>query len=180
MASSKGKTVGLILLVLLLIFFFGSSPFYLAPFGIFSSITRTVKQVIDNGLCAWNGNIFHFPFRSLFTFLFFFIWIFVIVWVYRDAERRGMNGMLWALLVLIGNLIGLIIYLIIRSETIQKPTRESSASTCSHCGKPVTGNFTFCPHCGKSLKTLCPKCKEEIQEGWKACPHCGAKLPSKP
>ena len=32
------------------------------------------------------------------------------VWVYRDAEKRGMSGVLWLLVVLIAGIIGLVIY----------------------------------------------------------------------
>lgn len=40
----------------------------------------------------------------------------IAVWVYRDAEKRGMNGALWLIVVLVGSIIGLIIYLIIRRD----------------------------------------------------------------
>ncbi|MGQ9720739.1 MAG: PLDc N-terminal domain-containing protein [Candidatus Jordarchaeum sp.] len=36
------------------------------------------------------------------------------VWVYRDAEERGMEGVIWLLIVLLTGIIGLIIYLIVR------------------------------------------------------------------
>ncbi|MCD6383721.1 MAG: PLDc N-terminal domain-containing protein [Thermoplasmata archaeon] len=44
------------------------------------------------------------------------IWIVVAVWVYRDAESRGMEGVLWLIVVLVAGIIGLIIYLIIRKD----------------------------------------------------------------
>ena len=51
------------------------------------------------------------------------ILIVVGIWVYRDAKERGMNGALWALLVILGTLFGLIpglliliIYLVVRKE----------------------------------------------------------------
>jgi heme/copper-type cytochrome/quinol oxidase subunit 2 len=39
----------------------------------------------------------------------FIVAILLCIWVYRDAERRGMNGVLWLI-------IGLIIYLIVRKD----------------------------------------------------------------
>jgi len=50
----------------------------------------------------------------------FFIAMFAIqigigIWVYKDAESRGENGVLWLLVVFVGGLIGLIVYFIIRS-----------------------------------------------------------------
>ena len=40
----------------------------------------------------------------------------ICIWVYRDAESRGMNGVMWLLVVLISGCIGCIIYLIIRKD----------------------------------------------------------------
>jgi len=42
--------------------------------------------------------------------------ILLCIWVYRDAESRGMSGVLWLIVVLILGLIGLIIYLVVRKE----------------------------------------------------------------
>ena len=38
------------------------------------------------------------------------------IWVYRDANSRGMEGVLWLIVVLVGSLVGLIIYLIVRRD----------------------------------------------------------------
>ncbi len=46
----------------------------------------------------------------------FIIAILICIWVYRDAEERGMNGVLWLLIILITGIIGFILYLIIRKE----------------------------------------------------------------
>jgi len=46
----------------------------------------------------------------------FVITIIIAIWVYRDAESRGENGVIWLLVVLVGGIIGLIIYLIVRSD----------------------------------------------------------------
>jgi TctA family transporter len=42
--------------------------------------------------------------------------IVVAVWVYKDAESRGENGVLWLIIVLIAGIIGFIIWLIIRRD----------------------------------------------------------------
>lgn len=109
----------------------------------------------------------------------FIIWIAVIVWVYRDAERRNMNGVLWALLVFIGNLIGLLIYLIVRTDSPPvslENERSEMTQPCPDCQKPVNVNFAFCPHCGAQLENICPKCGKQVETEWKVCPHCGEKL----
>src|SRR6266571_1703737 len=52
-----------------------------------------------------------FLFGAWCAFLLFWlvIWILVAVWVYRDAESRHANGALWAIIVILLGLIGLII-----------------------------------------------------------------------
>lgn len=84
----------------------------------------------------------------------FVLGILVCIWVYRDAERRGMNGAIWLIIVLLTNLVGLIIYLVVRTpevvrsaQTIQ--TLPSSAKYCVYCGKPIPSDAKFCSNCGK-------------------------------
>ncbi|MEM2118725.1 MAG: hypothetical protein QW840_01205 [Candidatus Bathyarchaeia archaeon] len=48
--------------------------------------------------------------------IWFVIAILLCIWVYRDAESRGMSGVLWLIIVLIAGIIGLIIYLVVRKE----------------------------------------------------------------
>lgn len=176
MTNNKGKVFGLILLIVGLAWIaLRLTPFYFAPFGIFSNISHTIKHTIGNGLSMGNNFIFPFPIIHIFSLILLVIWILVVVWVYRDAERRKMNGLLWALLVLIGNLIGLIIYLIIRTESRTR-VPEENLPTCPGCQKPIQDDFAFCPGCGHVLKPQCPKCKTEIRNGWKICPHCGTKI----
>lgn len=43
----------------------------------------------------------------------------ILVWVYRDARSRGENGALWIIITLIGGVIGLILWLIVRPPHIQ-------------------------------------------------------------
>jgi hypothetical protein len=49
----------------------------------------------------------------------FLAWIAIAVglgvWVYKDANARGENGALWLLILIVGGIIGLIIWLIVRS-----------------------------------------------------------------
>ena len=43
--------------------------------------------------------------------------ILIAIWVYRDAESRGMSGVLWLLIVIfVPYFIGLIIYLVVRRD----------------------------------------------------------------
>lgn len=114
---------------------------------------------------------------------FIILWGAVLIWVYRDAEMRGMSGILWLLLVLIGNVIGLLIYAIVRSETPVRRKDQGAAAappappaTCGGCGKPIGAGFEFCPYCGKAVKSVCPACGKPVESGWKVCPACGAPI----
>ena len=187
MATTTGKTVILILLVLLILSFIRLTPLLLAPFGVFTGVFHDLKVPGVRSISTWPGG-FHLTSLSLLSIAFLILWIVVIVWVYRDAERRGMNGVLWALLVLIGNIIGLLIYLIIRSDNMPAPRddTESTSSpggldspatiTCPNCQKPVGRDFAFCPLCGTRLQKVCPGCGKPVEETWVACPLCGEKL----
>jgi len=175
MATSTGKTIGLILLVLLIVWLAANiTPFFIAPFGIFSGFFESldlphvkISRIVPS---------IRYSIYSVFSLVLLVIWILVIVWVYRDAERRGMNGILWALLVLIGNLIGLIIYLIVRSDIVPAQRAAPALQTCPKCQKQVSTTYVFCPYCAARLHAVCPKCGKPTEENWKVCPHCGEKL----
>jgi hypothetical protein len=106
------------------------------------------------------------------------LWVVLAVWVYRDAESRGMSGVLWALLVFIGNLVGILIYLIVRSERKAVPAEGKPPVVCPACGQTAASHFKFCPNCGKSLESVCPGCGKPAESAWKTCPFCGQKLGS--
>ena len=92
------------------------------------------------------------------------------IFVYRDARRRGMSAMLWALAAaLIPTFIGLIIYLIVASER--------TAKKCAACGGGVSKDNSVCPHCGATLRMNCPTCAYPLEMDWTVCPHCGAEIP---
>jgi len=186
MAARSGKMTALAIFILVVLFLaFVLTPLALAPLGVVLGLSRGFHNISINGFDfkPW------FPFVPLWSlsFLFFLIWIVVIVWVYKDAEERKMNGVLWALLVFIGNLIGLIIYLIVRQDhTIPARDQATSATalaptaqlilSCPNCQKPVEKTFTYCPHCGATLQPVCRSCGKSVDAGWKVCPHCGAQL----
>lgn len=175
MATSTGKTIALIALVLIIIFLgLRLTPLIIAPFGMFTGVAHTLSdgaKSIHIGPMGIRLSSF-----SVMSFLLMALWIAVIVWVYRDAERRGMNGILWALLVFIGNLIGLLIYLIVRNDVVTSPATSVSAQSCPQCQKPVSPNFEFCPHCGARMEASCAQCKKPIEKTWAACPYCGNRI----
>lgn len=178
MTTSTGKTIGLILLAIIVLYLIlAVTPLVFAPFAIFPGIFHVFR--IPNLEHLWSEHgpfaFFRFASVSFFSLVLLVIWIMVIVWVYRDAERRGMNGVLWALLVLIGNLIGLLIYLIVRSE--RWPAKKTvQTTTCPSCQKTVESTFIFCPNCGARLQAVCPGCNKPVESTWRVCPHCGHEL----
>ena len=87
------------------------------------------------------------------------------VYVYRDAKRRGMNEILWALAAaLVPSFIGLLIYLIVRANY--------SDLRCPKCETPVTEQYVVCPRCGAKLRPACPNCATPVEQDWKLCPKC--------
>ncbi|HEX9340354.1 MAG TPA: zinc ribbon domain-containing protein [Thermoplasmata archaeon] len=104
----------------------------------------------------------------------FVIFILVAIWVYRDAESRGMSGVLWLIVVLLFSWIGLIIYLVVRKDKLQpmmappygqqpwQPPPSGGAPppagpappaqmTCRNCGSPLAPGATFCGKCGAKV-----------------------------
>ena len=91
-------------------------------------------------------------------------------YIYGDAKRRGMRHVMWTLLaIFVPNLIGVILYFILR---------DPIAADCPGCQKLVLGKFTFCPYCGTTVRPVCPQCGKTLESTWVNCGYCGAKLPA--
>jgi hypothetical protein len=99
------------------------------------------------------------------------LWFLVPSWVYIDAQdRRLPKPLLWALLVLVGNLVGLLVYLISRPD-------GSADLRCPHCAKKLNGGKAGCPYCGADLSTVfCAKCQYPLKPDWSFCPDCRAPI----
>jgi len=145
-------------------------------------------QIFQDILTFFQSGFFRF---ILYLFLYFIIviWLSFVYWTYRDANQRGTNGLLWALVVFIFNFFGLLIYLILRpSEYVQDvmereleiETKESLMSSqilkCPACGNVIEKDFFICPYCRKKLKNPCPKCGKPLQLNWSICPYCKTPL----
>jgi hypothetical protein len=176
MSSSTAKIIGIVIIILLL---FGG-------FAVVRSIWDFPHGSFDRFFHNFDSDHFWRGFWGwpafglgvgLLGLAFLFIWIAIIVWVYRDAEKRRMNAVIWALIVFLTHLVGLLVYLLVRSDhPIIAPSAGAPAAACPRCAKPLGHEHAFCPHCGEKIRPGCPKCGAEIQPGWKACPHCGEKL----
>jgi RNA polymerase subunit RPABC4/transcription elongation factor Spt4 len=97
--------------------------------------------------------------------LFIALTVALIGYIYADAKRRGMNAILWVVLViLIPKMIGFIAYFLLR-----KPILHG----CPQCGAPVRSDFHFCPQCHYALSPVCNRCGRPIGAGYAFCPYCG-------
>jgi putative effector of murein hydrolase LrgA (UPF0299 family) len=105
--------------------------------------------------------IFLVPFAGLVLAFY----ILVAGYVNRDAKRRGMNSLVWTLLViLIPNGIGFIIYFL---------TRQPLLLRCPQCSAQVKAGFAYCPRCSYKLTPTCPKCHRSLGLTDVFCPYCG-------
>lgn len=82
------------------------------------------------------------PFILISLFLFgILVPVFLGIYVYKDADKRGLNPLFWVLVVvLVPGLIGFIIYLIFRGSS---PSRRK----CPNCNEAIEGNYDVCPNC---------------------------------
>ena len=101
-------------------------------------------------------------------FVLFFFYILLVGYIAGDAKRRGMRPVLWVLLsFLIPNMIGIILYFILRNPLLR---------ACPQCGTKSAATFAFCPSCGAALSNACPSCRTAVEPGWSHCAKCGTAL----
>ena len=99
------------------------------------------------------------------------VYVIIGVYVYRDAGKRGMNKVLWALVaVFVPSFLGIVIYLLVRNNNF-------SSVRCPECKKPVLQDYLVCPDCGYELMLNCKGCGKPVSKGWKLCPWCKQELP---
>jgi len=121
------------------------------------------------------------------VFILIIVWLSFVYWTYRDARLRNTSAIFWALMVLVLNYLGLIIYLIIRPPEYIEDVVErdleikrmeillaSAILRCPTCGKEIKDDYIICPNCRKKLKKLCVQCEKPLNLEWKVCPFCKA------
>jgi len=83
---------------------------------------------------------------------FFVVWFLVARWVYKDAQKRGLESpMLWGVLAFFGGIIGVIIYVVMRNNL--KPTSKAPRRFCPSCGRNIPFDANICPYCGKKFES---------------------------
>ncbi len=126
--------------------------------------------------------------RQLCILFFVVLTIALVFWTFRDAGRRGAMGWFWALVVLIFNVFGWLIYLVVRPPEYQEDARERELEirakelalqrdleSCPACFRPVESDFLICPYCMKKLRKPCVECGRPLQLKWNVCPYCRTK-----
>lgn len=94
-------------------------------------------------------------------------WVLVAWWVYLDSTWRRMDGVPWAVLTLVTNVIGLVTYLVIRYP---------DPRICGQCGASIPTGHKYCPFCGSEAEAMCPHCQAPVKGVWQFCPVCAARL----
>ena len=156
--------------------------------------------MLTRGAC-WSMGIHDdwpfYSFRSLFGMslgLMTLLQLAMAFWVGIDANRRGMQGILWGALVFFTSIVGLVVYLIVCSGALDThresaaavtetttaggtpPQAQPAGQVCGACRSPLEPEFKLCPYCGEEQNRLCVGCNRELQAGWKVCPYCGTSL----
>jgi hypothetical protein len=80
-------------------------------------LSPAVMAADDSGLGGLAGvGIAGIVCGLLFLLAYLAVWLYVIYFLYTDANARGQNGVLWAVIGFFTFLLGLIIWLIMRPE----------------------------------------------------------------
>jgi hypothetical protein len=81
-------------------------------------LSPSVMAADDSGIGGWiaGGGIAAIICVALVVLVGFAIEIYIIYFLYTDANARGQNGVLWAIIGFFTNWVGLIIWLIMRPE----------------------------------------------------------------
>jgi hypothetical protein len=174
MSRKDGNALGVVVLILVILaaFFFVNPLFRFSCSRVFMHdfLGMHVDDMVP-GVMVWS----HGFYQLLPLTIMFFLWAAVALWVYHDAERRNHNGLLWALFVFVGNIIGLIVYLILRSSSPETTTSFAppASARCPSCSGPIQPSYVACPHCGRKLSSNCAQCGKRLEPDWKICPYCG-------
>ncbi len=88
--------------------------------------------------------------------------------IYKDAKAYEMPAAMWtAVALLVPNMIGVIIYLVVRSS------KEKNVY-CSNCNTKVEKDYNICPKCKGVFEEVCQVCNKAIKEEQMICPYCGS------
>ena len=136
----------------------------------------------------WTQDLFNSGLLNLLPYLtgayLLILYLALIIWVINDSLKRSQSLLFQifaASLLIFTNLLGLIIYLIIRPRqtlterafiTAELKTLNTS-QPCPKCRREIDNEFLYCPFCQTKIQNRCLKCRALLKKEWQACPHCG-------
>lgn len=94
-------------------------------------------------------------------------WLCVAAWLYQAAVLSGMNGLVWLMAGLIGNIFAAALFLLVRNFVRVK---------CPSCGSFSHIKTQCCTACGTAFHENCENCGADCAAGDKFCRACGKKL----
>jgi RNA polymerase subunit RPABC4/transcription elongation factor Spt4 len=121
------------------------------------------------------------------------LWLAMVFWTYHDIRARTQDiyvQVFGLALVLAFNVLGLLLYLILRpKETIAEAYERSleeeailqdleERAHCPNCRQRVEKDFVVCPICQTGLKQQCLHCQRLLELDWTVCPYCVHPAPS--
>ena len=84
--------------------------------------------------------------------------IIACIWIYKDAEKRGKQGILWVLILILAaiflSFIGLIIVIVVWLA-IRPPIggeKKEPDRRCPNCGRTIPMDAKACPYCAKKFE----------------------------
>ena len=116
----------------------------------------------------------------------------IVVYIFIEAPKCGMSR-LWAIVPLFSQIIGLIIFLVIR-ESCRSNRRKENTFRCPTCSSVHPVGTAFCSVCGTNFTSgiyngggsnassgagaglRCPNCGAVNPAGMQFCPNCGGKM----
>lgn len=144
-------------------------------------------ESIDTILGFFSSPMFYLGVRLMLLFI-AALYLALVYWTYRDAKKRGALAFYWALIVLVSNFFGWIVYLIVRPPEFVDDVRERDLEirekesilradlTCPSCSKPIEDEFLICPYCLRELRRNCQECQKPLKLTWRACPYCRSEV----
>ncbi|MGI6204078.1 MAG: zinc ribbon domain-containing protein [Anaerovoracaceae bacterium] len=94
-------------------------------------------------------------------------WLYIASWLYKEARRSKMNGPLWFVCGLVGTVITIAVFEIVRGF-IRKQ--------CPECAAYQLNNAEYCTDCGAAFMKTCPECGQTCGTNEKFCHSCGKRL----
>lgn len=115
------------------------------------------------------------------------LWAGMAVWTWRDIRARSRDGLAHlsaTALVALLNVVGLLVYLMLRpretlAEAYERSLEEEALlqgieekPICPGCGRPTQTAWQVCPYCHTRLRKPCIQCGQLLELAWTLCPYC--------